>query len=72
MTQGTAYAGWKYTCLFITYMPELYDGDNNGNLICDLASNESLNPSFLHSVLHIISFSFGDYFIFDTVMQLFG
>lgn len=53
-------------------MPELYDGDNNGNLICDLASNESLNPSFLHSVLHIISFSFGDYFIFDTVMQLFG
>jgi len=48
-----------------------FDG-HNGSLICDLASNESLNPSFLHCVLCIISFSFGDCFIFDTAMQLFG
>lgn len=52
-------------------MPELFDGDSGG-LICGLASNESLNPSFLHRVLCIISFSFGDCFIFDTAMHLFG
>lgn len=52
-------------------MPEIFDGDNS-SLICDLASNESLNPSFLHSVLCKISFSFGDCFISDTVVQLFG
>lgn len=52
-------------------MPELFDGDN-GSLICDLASDESLNSSFLHRVLHIISFSFGDSFIFDTSMQYLG
>jgi hypothetical protein len=71
VTQDTADVGWKYTCLFITDMPELFDGDND-SLICDLASNESLNPSFLHRVLGVISFSFGDCFIFDTAMQLFG
>jgi len=42
-------------------MPELFAGDN-GSLICDLASNGSLNPSFLHRVLRIISFSFGDFY----------
>lgn len=52
-------------------MPELFDG-RNGSLICDLASDESLNPSFLHRVLRIISFNFDDCFIFDTAMHLFG
>jgi len=71
VTQSTADVGWKYTCLIITDIPKLFDGDN-GCLICDLASNESLNPSFLRHMLGIISFSFGDCFIFDTAMQLFG
>lgn len=43
-------------------MPELFDGDN-GNLICDLESNESLNPIFyivyfVQSVLILVTVLF--------------